>query len=46
MSITEKPEETPERLAFYRKIDGGSMTPLWAVFAATARSWSACTRRC
>ena len=33
MSITEKPEETPERLAFYRKIDGGSMTPLWAVFA-------------
>jgi gentisate 1,2-dioxygenase len=33
MSLTEKPEETPERLAFYRKIDGGSMTPLWSVFA-------------
>jgi gentisate 1,2-dioxygenase len=33
MSLTEKPEETPERLAFYRKIDGEAMTPLWAVFS-------------
>jgi len=33
MSMTEKPEETPERLAFYRKIDGEAMTPLWSVFA-------------
>ncbi|MGD2170981.1 MAG: gentisate 1,2-dioxygenase [Gammaproteobacteria bacterium] len=33
MSMTEKPEETPERLAFYRKIDGDAMTPLWSVFS-------------
>ncbi|MDH3634057.1 MAG: gentisate 1,2-dioxygenase [Gammaproteobacteria bacterium] len=33
MSLTEKPEETPERLAFYRKIDAEAYTPLWAVFA-------------
>lgn len=33
MSLTEKPEETPERLAFYRKIDRLCYTPLWAVFA-------------
>ncbi len=33
MSLTEKPEETPERLAFYRKIDREAYKPLWAVFA-------------
>ncbi|TNF88128.1 MAG: gentisate 1,2-dioxygenase [Gammaproteobacteria bacterium] len=33
MSLTEKPEETPERLAFYEKIDREAFTPLWAVFA-------------
>ena len=33
MSLTEKPEETPERLAFYEKIDRLAYTPLWAVFA-------------
>ncbi len=33
MSLTEKPEETPERLAFYDKIDAGAYTPLWSVFA-------------
>ena len=33
MSLTEKPEETPERLAFYDKIDGGDCTALWTVFA-------------
>ena len=33
MSLTEKPAETPERLAFYRKIDGEALTPLWAVFS-------------
>lgn len=33
MSLTEKPEETPERLAFYKKIDRLAYTPLWAVFA-------------
>ena len=33
MSLTEKPEETPERLAFYEKIGKHSMTPLWAVFS-------------
>jgi len=33
MSLTEKPAETPARLAFYRKIDRLAYTPLWAVFA-------------
>jgi gentisate 1,2-dioxygenase len=33
MSLTEKPEETPERLAFYEKIGREAYTPLWAVFA-------------
>jgi gentisate 1,2-dioxygenase len=33
MSLTEKPAETPERLAFYRKIDSEALTPLWAVFS-------------
>ncbi len=31
--LTEKPEETPERLAFYKKIDRLAYTPLWTVFA-------------
>ena len=33
MSLTQKPKDTPERLAFYKKIDKQSMTPLWAVFS-------------
>jgi gentisate 1,2-dioxygenase len=33
MALTGKPEETPERLAFYEKIDKLAMTPLWAVFS-------------
>ncbi|MDH3388325.1 MAG: gentisate 1,2-dioxygenase [Gammaproteobacteria bacterium] len=33
MSLTEKPIETPERLAFYAKIDKQAYTPLWAVFS-------------
>jgi gentisate 1,2-dioxygenase len=33
MSLTEKPEETPQRLAFYQKIDRQAFTPLWAVFS-------------
>jgi len=33
MSLTEKPVETPERLAFYEKIDRLAYTPLWAVFS-------------
>ena len=33
MSMTEKPAETPERLAFYEKIDREAYTPLWTVFA-------------
>ena len=33
MSITEKPAQTPERLAFYEKIDDLAYTPLWEVFA-------------
>ena len=45
MSLTEKPEETPERLAFYAKIDREAYTPLWAVFAdiITPEPKSACT---
>jgi gentisate 1,2-dioxygenase len=44
MSLTEKPEETPERLAFYEKIDRQSYTPLWAVFSdiITPQPKSAC----
>jgi gentisate 1,2-dioxygenase len=44
MSLTEKPEVTPERLAFYKKIDKQSMTPLWAVFSdiITPEPKSAC----
>ena len=44
MSLTEKPEETPERLAFYEKIDALCYTPLWAVFAdiITPQPKSAC----
>ena len=33
MSLTEKPAETPERLAFYEKIGRANYTPLWAVFS-------------
>ena len=44
MSLTEKPEETPERLAFYEKIDHQAYTPLWAVFSdiITPQPKSAC----
>lgn len=44
MALTGKPEETPERLAFYEKIDKLSMTPLWAVFSdiITPEPKSAC----
>ena len=33
MSMTSRPAETPERLAFYAKIDREAYTPLWTVFA-------------
>ena len=33
MSLTDKPAETPERMAFYQKIGREAYTPLWAVFA-------------
>ncbi len=33
MSLTEKPVETPERKAFYDKIDSKNLTPLWAVLS-------------
>ena len=44
MALTGKPEETPERLAFYEKIDKLAMTPLWAVFSdiITPEPKSAC----
>jgi gentisate 1,2-dioxygenase len=44
MSLTEKPEETPQRLAFYEKIDAQAYTPLWAVFSdiITPQPKSAC----
>ena len=44
MSLTEKPEETPERLEFYARIDKHAMTPLWAVFSdiITPEPKSAC----
>jgi gentisate 1,2-dioxygenase len=44
MSLTEKPEETLERLAFYERIGKHAMTPLWAVFSdiITPEPKSAC----
>ena len=33
MSMNEKPAQTPERLAFYEKIDGDALTPLCQVFS-------------
>lgn len=44
MSLTEKPAETPERLAFYEKIDTQYYTPLWAVLSdiITPEPKSAC----
>lgn len=33
MSLQEKPAETPERRAFYDKIDKKSLTPLWTVLS-------------
>jgi len=33
VALKQKPQDTPERLAFYRKIDKSAMTPLWAVFS-------------
>jgi len=33
MSLTEKPAETPERLAFYEKISHQFYSPLWTVFS-------------
>ncbi len=44
MSLTEKPAETPERLAFYDKIDGGACRALWTVFTdiITPEPKSAC----
>lgn len=34
MSLTEKPASTPERLAFYEKIDKEAFTPLWEVMSS------------
>lgn len=34
MSLTATPAETPERRAFYDKIDRKSLTPLWAVMSS------------
>src|SRR3954453_10133651 len=34
MSLTQEPVETPERRAFYDKIDGSSLTPLWTVLSS------------
>lgn len=44
MSLTEKPAETPERLAFYKKIDKEAFAPLWAVMSdiITPEPKSAC----
>jgi len=44
MSLTEKPAETPERKAFYEKIDRKSLTPLWSVLSSiiTPEPKSAC----
>jgi gentisate 1,2-dioxygenase len=33
MSLTEKPAQTPERLAFYEKIGRAAYTPLWEVLS-------------
>lgn len=33
MSLIDKPAETPERKAFYEKIDEKSITPLWSVLS-------------
>lgn len=48
MSLTEKPAETPERKAFYEKIDRKSLTPLWAVMSniITPEPRSACMAHC
>jgi len=48
MSLRDKPEETPERLAFYEKIDKNAMTPLWAVFSdiITPQPKSDCLPHC
>lgn len=44
MSLTEKPKETPARLAFYEKIGRQAYTPLWSVFSdiITPQPNSAC----
>ncbi|MCA8869526.1 MAG: gentisate 1,2-dioxygenase [Rhodobacteraceae bacterium] len=44
MSLTEKPEETPERQEFYARIDKHAMTPLWTVLSniITPEPKSAC----
>jgi gentisate 1,2-dioxygenase len=44
MSLTEKPAETPARLAFYQKIGREAYTPLWAVLSelVTPAPKSAC----
>ncbi len=44
VSLTEKPAETPERLAFYKKIAKSALTPLWVVFSdiITPEPKSAC----
>ncbi len=48
MSLTEKPAETPERLAFYDKINAGNCNALWTVFAdiITPEPKSACQPHC
>ena len=44
MSMSEKPAQTPERLAFYEKIGREAYTPLWEVFSelVSAQPRSAC----
>jgi len=44
MSLTEKPKETPARLAFYEKIGRQAYTPLWSVYSdiITPQPHSAC----
>jgi gentisate 1,2-dioxygenase len=44
MSLTEKPAETPERLAYYKRIAKNAMAPLWVVFSdlITPEPKSAC----
>ncbi|MEZ5537742.1 MAG: gentisate 1,2-dioxygenase [Thiolinea sp.] len=48
MALTEKPAETPQRLAFYEKISREHYTPLWAVFSdiITPQPKSACVPHC